>query len=139
MGQTAPYPDLYDVLGAAREADPAALEAAYRARARELQPSTADDAEAEQGFRELSDAYAVLSRSRSRWLYDRLAYGSAGGARDPEATDEHVEPPTLDEVQEPEEPARLADPARRDERLLRYIAAAALVVSIVFLVAVLLA
>lgn len=147
MGRAESFPDLYELLGARREAEPHELKAAYLARARELHPDASGDAEGEARFREVSHAYAVLSKPRSRLLYDRLAYrGPGGGGFGP--AHEGVGKPTretahltndelVDWVFTPE-PINLVEPVPREERLLRYLAAAALLVSIIFLVAVLL-
>jgi molecular chaperone DnaJ len=75
----------YDVLGVARGADAAEIKRAFRARARRLHPDVSDDPDAEERFRELSDAYAALSKPASRLLYDRFGYrgrGAWSGARE---------------------------------------------------------
>jgi DnaJ-class molecular chaperone len=147
MGRETSFPDLYEVLGASREAEPEELKAAYHARARELHPDASGDEEAEARFRELSHAYAVLSKPRSRLLYDRLAYrGPGGGGFGP--VHEGVGKPTResahlsnDELADwvfTDESVDLAAPVPSEERLLRYLSAAALLVAIIFLVAVLL-
>jgi DnaJ-class molecular chaperone len=147
MGRETSFPDLYEVLGASREAEPEELKAAYHARARELHPDASGDEEAEARFRELSHAYAVLSKPRSRLLYDRLAYrGPGGGGFGP--VHEGVGKPTResahlsnDELADwvfTDKSVDLAAPVPSEERLLRYLSAAALLVAIVFLVAVLL-
>jgi curved DNA-binding protein CbpA len=71
--------DLYDVLGVSRDADAREIQKAYRDRARSLHPDVSGDPDAEAHFRELSHAYEVLSKQRSRILYDRLAYRGPGG------------------------------------------------------------
>ena len=147
MGRETSFPDLYELLGASREAEPDELKAAYHARARELHPDASGDEEAEARFREVSHAYAVLSKPRSRLLYDRLAYrGPGGGGFGP--AHEGVGKPTResahlsnDELADwvfTDESVDLAAPVPSEERLLRYLSAAALLVSIIFLVAVLL-
>jgi molecular chaperone DnaJ len=70
--------DYYEVLGVQRDADPAAIKHAYRARSRALHPDVSGDPEADAGFRELSEAYAVLSRPESRRLYDRFGWRGRG-------------------------------------------------------------
>ena len=62
-----------------RGADEETLRNAYRIRARALHPDVSKDPDAEERFRELSHAYDVLSKPRSRLLYDRLAYRGPGG------------------------------------------------------------
>jgi DnaJ-class molecular chaperone len=143
---TSSFVDLYELLGASREAEPHELKAAYHARARELHPDASGDAEAEARFREVSHAYAVLSKPRSRLLYDRLAYrGPGGGGFGP--THEGVGKPTRESAHLSDDdlvewvftdPPASAAPVPSEDRLLRYLAAAALLVAIVFLVAVLL-
>ncbi|HVW88335.1 MAG TPA: molecular chaperone DnaJ [Gaiellaceae bacterium] len=68
--------DYYEVLGVAREADEQAIKKAFRRLARELHPDVSDHPEAEERFREVTEAYEVLSSSETRALYDR--YGHAG-------------------------------------------------------------
>lgn len=70
--------DYYEVLGVRRDADPAAIKHAYRASSRALHPDVSGDPEADVRFRELSEAYAVLSRPESRRLYDRLGWRGRG-------------------------------------------------------------
>ena len=53
--------DLYEVLGVPRDADPEALRKAYRKLARKYHPDVnPGDKEAEERFKEISEAYAVL-------------------------------------------------------------------------------
>jgi len=70
--------DFYDVLGVSRDADAATIKRAFRAKARELHPDVSADPDAERKFRELAEAYSVLSRSASRLLYDRFGYRGRG-------------------------------------------------------------
>jgi hypothetical protein len=70
--------DFYDVLGVARAADAETIKRAFRAKARLLHPDVSADPAAESRFRELAEAYAVLSRSASRLLYDRFGYRGRG-------------------------------------------------------------
>ena len=78
MAREATFRDLYEILGVPRGADEETLQNAYRNRARELHPDVSKDPDAEERFRELSHAYDVLSKPRSRLLYDRLAYRGPG-------------------------------------------------------------
>ena len=66
--------DYYDVLGVERGADTTMLKQAFRAKARLLHPDVSDDPDAERKFRELAEAYSVLSGPASRMLYDRFGY-----------------------------------------------------------------
>jgi molecular chaperone DnaJ len=70
--------DYYDVLGVSRDAGSDALKRAFRARARLLHPDVSPDEDAEAKFRELAEAYAVLSKPASRLLYDRFGYRGRG-------------------------------------------------------------
>lgn len=65
--------DYYDILGVDRNADAKTIKAAYRRLARECHPDVnPDDPEAEERFKELSQAYAVLSDPEKRAAYDRF-------------------------------------------------------------------
>ena len=68
--------DYYEVLGVARDADDAAIKKAFRGLARTLHPDVSDAPDAEERFREVVEAYEVLSKPEARELYDR--YGHAG-------------------------------------------------------------
>jgi DnaJ-class molecular chaperone len=65
--------DHYAVLGVARDADPDVVRAAYRALAKKFHPdAVAGNAETASRFREISDAYSVLSRTEQRAIYDQF-------------------------------------------------------------------
>lgn len=68
--------DYYEVLGVPRNADEPTIKKAFRSLARELHPDVSDDPDAEERFREVAEAYEVLSKPESRELYDR--YGHEG-------------------------------------------------------------
>jgi curved DNA-binding protein len=70
--------DYYEVLGVPQDADDGTIRRAFRAEAREWHPEVADGPDAEERFRELAEAYTVLSKRESRLLYDR--YGFRGRA-----------------------------------------------------------
>ena len=71
--------DYYEVLGVGRDADAAALKTAYRKLAHQYHPDkNQGDKAAEERFKELTEAYAVLSDEEKRARYDR--FGHAGGA-----------------------------------------------------------
>jgi curved DNA-binding protein len=66
------YTDYYEVLGVARDADQDAIRRAYRKLARKLHPDLNSDSDAEDRFKELSEAHEVLSDPEKRERYDRL-------------------------------------------------------------------
>jgi DnaJ-class molecular chaperone len=70
--------DFYDVLGVPRTAEQKTIKRAFRARSRALHPDVSPDPEADSRFRELSEAYSVLSRPESRRLYDRFGWRGRG-------------------------------------------------------------
>lgn len=72
-----PERDYYEVLGVARDARPEAIKKAYRALARKHHPDVnPGDKTAEAKFKEVQQAYDVLSDPEKRARYDR--YGDAG-------------------------------------------------------------
>ena len=74
--------DFYAVLGVPKEADDAAIKKAYRKLARKLHPDqNAGDPKAEERFKEIGEAYAVLSDPDERHQYDQLRAMTTGGAR----------------------------------------------------------
>jgi molecular chaperone DnaJ len=73
--------DFYAVLGVAKDADAATIKKAYRKLARTMHPDhNPGDAAAEARFKEVGEAYAVLSDPEQRQQYDQLR-AMAGGAR----------------------------------------------------------
>ncbi|WP_369370145.1 DnaJ C-terminal domain-containing protein [Promicromonospora sp. Populi] len=73
--------DFYAVLGVAKDADDAAIKKAYRKLARQYHPDqNQGDASAETKFKEIGEAYSVLSDAEQRRQYDAVR-AMAGGAR----------------------------------------------------------
>jgi molecular chaperone DnaJ len=73
--------DFYAVLGVSKSADANEIKKAYRKLARTLHPDhNPDDARSEARFKEVGEAYAVLSDPEQRRQYDQLR-AMAGGAR----------------------------------------------------------
>jgi molecular chaperone DnaJ len=68
--------DYYELLGVPRDASEGDIKKAFRRLARELHPDVSDAPDAHERFREVVEAYEVLSKSETRELYDR--YGHAG-------------------------------------------------------------
>jgi molecular chaperone DnaJ len=80
--------DYYDVLGVGRDADGATVKKAFRRLARELHPDVSDAADADEQFKEVVEAYEVLSSTERRQLYDRYGFeGLQSGGFVPTAFD----------------------------------------------------
>jgi molecular chaperone DnaJ len=70
--------DYYEVLGVSRDADEDTIRRAFYRLARDWHPDVAEVPDAEGRFRELAEAYSVLSRREVRLLYDRYGYRGRG-------------------------------------------------------------
>jgi molecular chaperone DnaJ len=68
--------DYYELLGIPRNASESEIKKAFRRLARELHPDVSEAPDAQERFREVVEAYEVLSKPETRELYDR--YGHAG-------------------------------------------------------------
>ena len=84
--------DYYEVLGVSRDADISTIKKAFRTLAKKYHPDVADPKhkhEAEDKFKEVNEAYEVLSDPKKRKLYDQFGHeaannpgGAAGGFED---------------------------------------------------------
>lgn len=73
--------DYYDVLGVERGASAGEIKKAYRRLALTYHPDrNPGDAEAEEKFKELAEAYAVLSDDEKRRMYDQFGHQGVSGA-----------------------------------------------------------
>jgi molecular chaperone DnaJ len=76
------------LLGVARDAGPDDIKRAFRRLARELHPDVSEAPDAEHRFREVVEAYEVLSNTERRELYDRFGHaGLRSGGFQPSAFD----------------------------------------------------
>jgi len=66
------YKDYYETLGVKRDADKATIKKAYRKLARKYHPDVSKEHNAEQRFKEVSEAYNVLKDKEKRAAYDEL-------------------------------------------------------------------
>lgn len=79
--------DYYEVLGVAKDASPEDIKKAYRKLARQYHPDVNKAADAEEKFKEVKEAYDVLSEPQKRAQYDRFGHqdpnqGFGGGGFD---------------------------------------------------------
>jgi molecular chaperone DnaJ len=81
--------DYYEVLGIGKTADAAEIKKAYRKAALQHHPDrNPDDPSAEAKFKEVSEAYSILSDDEKRRIYDQFGHeGLKGRGYDPNFTD----------------------------------------------------
>ena len=72
--------DYYEVLGVAKDASSADLKNAFRSLARKYHPDRSEEEDAENMFKEIQEAYAVLSDSEKRAQFDRFGHSGPGGS-----------------------------------------------------------
>lgn len=71
--------DYYEVLGVGKEADQKDIKSAYRKLALKYHPDRSEEPDAEERFKEISEAYAVLSDSDKRKQYDQFGHAGIDG------------------------------------------------------------
>ncbi|MGE5132231.1 MAG: DnaJ domain-containing protein, partial [Gemmatimonadota bacterium] len=72
--------DYYQVLGVPRDADARAIKDAFRRLARRYHPDTSTEPDAEDRFKEIAEAYGVLSDPARRRDYDATGFAGLAGA-----------------------------------------------------------
>lgn len=73
------YKDYYEILGVKRDASEAEIKSAYRKLARKYHPDVNKTKEAESKFKDINEAYEVLSDKAKRQRYDSLGSNWQGG------------------------------------------------------------
>jgi molecular chaperone DnaJ len=71
--------DYYDILGVSRNASGDDIKSAYRRLAKQYHPDVNREAGAEEKFKEVNEAYAILSDDQKRAAYDRFGHAGLGG------------------------------------------------------------
>src|SRR5205085_8038443 len=73
--------DFYEVLGVARTCSEQEIKSAYRKLALQFHPDrNPGNPEAEEKFKEATEAYSVLADSNKRAMYDRFGHAGVGAA-----------------------------------------------------------
>ena len=68
--------DLYEVLGVSKDASDADIKRAYRKLSKQYNPDINKEAGAEEKFKEIAEAYEILSDSQKRAAYDQYGHAS---------------------------------------------------------------
>ena len=71
--------DYYEILGVAKSASAADLKKAYRRLALKWHPDRNKSSEAEKRFKEINEAYEILSDSKKRQAYDQFGHAAFSG------------------------------------------------------------
>src|SRR4051812_4148735 len=76
--------DYYEVLGVAKNATPEEMKAAYRRQAIKFHPDkNPGNKDAEENFKEINEAYSVLSDGEKRKAYDQFGHAGVQGGGGP--------------------------------------------------------
>lgn len=68
--------DYYEVLGVGKDAAPSDIKKAYRKKAKQYHPDVNKDADAEDKFKEVQEAYEILSDDNKKATYDRFGHSA---------------------------------------------------------------
>jgi molecular chaperone DnaJ len=71
--------DYYEILGVPRDADADAIRRAFRRLALKYHPDRSTEPEAQERFKQIAEAYAVLSDPRKRAEYDARGHRAVAG------------------------------------------------------------
>lgn len=72
--------DYYEILGISKGASNSEIKTAFRGLARKYHPDVSQESDAEERFKEMNEAYAVLSDQEKRAAYDRYGHAGVQGA-----------------------------------------------------------
>jgi molecular chaperone DnaJ len=71
--------DYYEILGIPRSASKDDIKSAFRQLARKYHPDVSKESDAEERFKEINEAYAILSDDEKRSAYDRFGHAGVKG------------------------------------------------------------